>query len=396
LTDFKCALLYDRAVDFGWTAEQEELRQLARSFGEKEIAPHVAEYDREERFPREIVRAAGELGLAGGIVPPEYGGAGLDHVTYAMTMEEISRYCHVVACALTFPSGLVGNSILRYGTEEQKQRYLTPLARGEHFGGAGVTEARSGTDVSDMDTQARRDGTDYVIDGAKMWISFLDVASFYLTFAHLGVDEATGRKRICAFLIDADTKGVSVHPLKNKYGFRPLATGELVLENVRVPQEALLGEEGKGFEIAMNAVENGRLGVAARAVGLGQACVDVATDYARERVVFRRPIGKFQMVQVMLSDMICGVEGARLLTYRLGYLKDKGLRARDAASVAKMTASDVALDAATNAFQIHGAYGVSDEYPVARSLRDAKVFQIVEGNNQLHKALVAEAALGMR
>jgi alkylation response protein AidB-like acyl-CoA dehydrogenase len=247
-----------------------------------------------------------------------------------------------------------------------------------------------------MDTQARRDGTDYVIDGAKMWISFLDVASFYLTFAHLGVDESTGRKRICAFLIDADTKGVSVHPLKNKYGFRPLATGELVLDNVRVPQEALLGEEGKGFEIAMNAVENGRLGVASRAVGLAQACVDVATDYARERVVFKQPIGKFQMVQEMLSDMICGVEGARLLTYRLAYLKDHGLRARDAASIAKMTASDVALEAATNAFQIHGAYGVSDEYPVARYLRDAKVFQIVEGNNQLHKALVAEAALGMR
>jgi alkylation response protein AidB-like acyl-CoA dehydrogenase len=169
-----------------------------------------------------------------------------------------------------------------------------------------------------------------------------------------------------------------------------------VLDNVRVPQEALLGEEGKGFEIAMNAVENGRLGVASRAVGLAQACVDVATDYARERVVFKQPIGKFQMVQEMLSDMICGVEGARLLTYRLAYLKDHGLRARDAASIAKMTASDVALDAATNAFQIHGAYGVSDEYPVARYLRDAKVFQIVEGNNQLHKALVAEAALGMR
>jgi alkylation response protein AidB-like acyl-CoA dehydrogenase len=389
-------LLYDRAVDLGWSAEQEELRGLARSFGEREIAPHVAEYDREERFPREIVERAGELGLAGGIVPAEYGGAGLDHVTYAMVMEEISRFCHVVACALTFPSGLVGNSILRYGTEEQKQRYLTPLARGEHFGGAGVTEARSGTDVSDMDTQARHDGTDYVIDGAKMWISFLDVAGFYLTFAHLGVDEKTGRKRICAFLVDADTQGVSVHPLKNKYGFRPLSTGELVLENVRVPQEALLGEEGQGFEIAMNAVENGRLGVAARAVGLAQACVDVATAYARERIVFRQPIGKFQMVQEMLSDMICGVEAARLLTYRLGYLKDRGLRARDAASMAKMTASDVALQAATSAFQIHGAYGVSDEYPVARYLRDAKVFQIVEGNNQLHKALVAEAALGLR
>jgi hypothetical protein len=382
-------------MDFGWSPEQEELRRLAREFGEREIAPHVADYDKMERFPREICEAAAELGFAGGIVPVEYGGAGLDHVTFTGLIEEIARHCNIVACALTFPSGLVGNSILRYGTEEQKQRYLVPLAQGKTFAGAGVTEARSGTDVSDMDTTCRRDGGDYVINGAKMWISFLDVASYFLTFAHLGIDERTGRKRICAFLVDADLPGVSVHPLKNKYGFRPLATGELVLEAVRVPADALVGEEAQGFEIAMNAVESGRLGVAARAVGLAQACCDVATAYARQRIVFKQPIGKFQMVQEMVSDMVCGTEGARLLTYRLAYLKDRGLRAREAASMAKMTASDVALLAATNAFQIHGAYGVSDEYPVARYLRDAKIFQLVEGNNQLHKALVATAAMGI-
>jgi alkylation response protein AidB-like acyl-CoA dehydrogenase len=383
-------------VDFDWSPEQQELRALARDFAEREIAPNVGDYDRAERFPVEIVRHAAELGFAGGIVPTEYGGAGLDHVTYAGLIEEISRACHIVACALTFPSGLVGNSVLTYGTEEQKQRYLAPLARGETFAGAGVTEARSGTDVSDMDTTARRDGGDYVINGAKMWISFLDVASYYLTFAHLGADEQTGRKKICAFLVDADLKGLSTHPLKNKYGFRPLSTGELVLEEVRVPADALLGEEGQGFEIAMNSVENGRLGVAARAVGLSQACCDVAIQYAKDRRVFKQPIGKFQMVQEMISDMVCGTEGARLLTLKLAHLKDRGQRARGAASIAKMTASDVALQSATDAFQIHGAYGVSDEYPVARYLRDAKVFQIVEGNNQLHKALVAESVLGLR
>ena len=383
-------------MDLGWNDEQLELRRLAREFAQGEIDPHVAEYDREERFPVEIARKAGELGFAGGVVPVEYGGAGLDHLTYAGIIEEISRSCHMVACALTFPSGLVGNSILKYGTEEQKQRYLTPLARGEVFAGAGVTEARSGTDVSDMDTSYRVEGGDYVISGAKAWISFLDVASYFLTFAYNGVDERSGRKRISAFLVEKELSGVSVKPLKNKYGFRPLATGDLFLDEVRVPRSALVGEEGQGFEIAMNAVENGRLGVASRAVGLAQAACDVAVDYARERVVFKQPIGKFQMVQELLSDMICGTEGARLLTYRLAFLKDKGLRARDAASMAKMTASDVALMAATNAFQIHGAYGVSDEYPVARYLRDAKVFQIVEGNNQLHKALVAEGALGFR
>ena len=383
-------------MDFGWSEEQQEFRRVARDFAQREIAPHVADYDREERFPAEIVRKAAALGFAGGIVPPEYGGAGLDYVTYAGLIEEISRVCHAVACALTFPSGLVGNSILRYGTEEQKQRYLTPLAQAQIFGGAGVTEARSGTDVSDMDTTARRIGGDYVISGAKMWISFLGAASFFLTFAHLGVDERTGRKRICAFIVDKDLPGVSVHPLKNKFGFRPLETGELVLDDVRVPADALVGEEGQGFEIAMNAVESGRLGVAARAVGLSQACCDVSIAYAKERRVFRQPIGTFQLVQGKISDMVCGTEAARLLTYRLAYLKDLGERARDAASMAKMTASDVALRSATDAFQIHGAYGVSDEYPVARYLRDAKVFQIVEGNNELHRSLVAETHLGMR
>jgi alkylation response protein AidB-like acyl-CoA dehydrogenase len=383
-------------MDLEWSPEQQELRALARDFAEREIAPHVGEYDKTERFPREIVEQAAALGFAGGIVPTEYGGAGLDHVTYAGLIEEISRACHIVACALTFPSGLVGNSILTYGTEEQKQRYLKPLAQGETFAGAGVTEARSGTDVSDMDTTARRDGSDWVINGAKMWISFLDVSSYYLTFAHLGQDEQSGRKRICAFIVDADLPGVSTHPLKNKYGFRPLSTGELVLENVRLPADALLGEEGQGFEIAMNSVENGRLGVAARAVGLSQACCDVAIEYAKERRVFKQPIGKFQLVQEMISDMVCGTEGARFLTLKLAHMKDKGERARGAASMAKMTASDVALKSATDAFQIHGAYGVSDEYPVARYLRDAKVFQIVEGNNQLHKALVAESVLGLR
>jgi len=378
------------------TVEQQDLVAMARDFARREIAPHVSDYDREERFPIEIIERAAELGLMGGVVPTEYGGAGLDHKTYARLVEEISRVCHVVGVAMTLPSGLVGNSVLTFGTEEQKQRYLAPLARGEAFGAAGVTEARSGTDVSDMDTSCRKDGSDYVISGAKMWISFLDVAEWFLTFARLGVDERTGRKRICAFIVDRDLPGVAVRPLQNKFGFRPIKTGELVLEDVRVPASALVGEEGRGFAVAMNAVESGRLGVATRAVGLGQACVDVMVDYARERVVFREPIAKFQMVQKMIADSIVGVEAARLLVLKLADLKDRGERARAAASMAKMYASDAAMQAAINAFQIHGAYGVSEEYPVGRYLRDAKVFQIVEGNNELHRALISEDAIGFR
>jgi alkylation response protein AidB-like acyl-CoA dehydrogenase len=383
-------------MDFILTHEQEQLVALARDFAKREIAPQVAAYDREERFPIELVKQAAGLGLMGGIVPEEYGGAGLDHKTYALIVEEVSRVCHIVGVAMTLASGLVGNSVQVFGTEEQKERYLAPLARGEILGAAGVTEARSGTDVSDMDTTCRKDGSDYIINGAKMWISFLDVAEWFLTFAHLGVDERTGRKRICAFIVDRDLPGVDVAPLPNKFGFRPLKTGELVLDEVRVPAEALLGEESHGFAVAMNAVENGRLGVATRAVGLAQGAVDAAVGYSSERVVFQQPLARFQMVQKMLADAIVGTEAARLLVWRLADLKDRGERARAYASMAKMYASDVAMQAATAAFQIHGAYGVSDEYPVGRYLRDAKVFQIVEGNNQLHKALIAEHALGFR
>jgi hypothetical protein len=383
-------------MDFALTAEQESLLELARDFARREIAPHVAQYDREERYPIEIIRQAAELGLLGGVVPVEYGGGGLDYKTYAMLVEEVSRVCHVVGLSMSLASGLVGSSVQAFGTEQQKQRYLVPLARGEAFGGAGVTEARSGTDVSDMDTSVRKDGGDYIINGAKMWISFLDVASWFLTFAHLGVDERTGRKQICAFIVDADLPGVSVHPVSNKFGFRPVKTGELVLEDVRVPAEALIGEEGRGFAVAMNAVENGRLGVAARATGLAQAAVNSMVDYARDRVVFRAPIASLQMVQEMIADSATATEASRLLVLKLADLKDRGERARAAASMAKQFASDTAMAAALAAFQIHGAYGVSDEYPVGRYLRDAKVFQIVEGNNQLHRALIAESLTGIR
>lgn len=383
-------------MDFSLSAEQESLLELARDFARREIAPAVAEYDREERYPVEIIRKAAGLGLLGGVVAPEYGGGGLDFKTYAMIVEEVSRVCHVIGLSMTLASGLVGSAVEAFGTEEQKQRYLAPLARGEKFAGAGVTEARSGTDVSDMDTSCRKDGSDYVISGAKMWISFLDVASWFLTFAHLGVDERSGRKRICAFIVDADLPGVSVNPVSNKFGFRPVKTGELVLEDVRVPRKALLGEEGRGFAVAMNAVENGRLGVASRATGLAQAAVNAMVDYAKERVVFRAPLASFQMVQEMIADSATATDAARLLVLRLADLKDRGLRARAEASMAKQFASDTAMAAALAAFQVHGAYGVSDEYPVGRYLRDAKVFQIVEGNNQLHRALIAESLTGVR
>jgi len=382
-------------VNFALTEEQRQIQNTARQFALREIAPRVQQYDTEERFPVEIYRQAAQLGFAGGVVPPQYGGAGLDFLTYTCLIEEIARVCHCVACALSFPSGLAGSALLRFGTEEQKQKFLAPLARGEVFAATGVTEPHSGTDVAAMQTTARKDGDSYVLNGAKSWISFLDVCDWLLTFATL--DRANPRKNICAFLIDRHTPGLILRPYKHKLGFRPLSSGDVVLEDCRVPSSNRLGAEGEGLRVAMCAVENGRLAVAARAVGLAQACLDESVKYARERIVFGQPIGKFQLVQSMITDMTAGIESARLLTYRLAWMKDQGATGvRQQASLAKMVATDTALQCATHAVQIHGAYGCSAEAPVSRYFRDAKVFQIIEGQNQMHRSLIADYALGYR
>jgi alkylation response protein AidB-like acyl-CoA dehydrogenase len=371
------------------------LLDSASEFARREIAPEVARYDREERFPVEIVRRTAELGWLGAVLPSAYGGLDLDWLGFAKLIEELSRVCHVIGLAVSFPSGLVGGGIVRYGTEEQKQRWITPLVRGETFAGAGVTEPASGTDVARMATRCRREGEEYVISGAKAWISMLDQADWFLTFATL--DPALGRSGICAFVVPRESPGLSVAPYKNKLGFRPLSTGDLVFDEVRVPVGNRIGEEGQGYDVAMAAVESGRLSVAARAVGLAQASLDASVAYARERKVFGNEIGRFQFVQDMITDMVVGIESARRLLYDLARAKDSGVvRPRRDASLSKMHASDVAMMAATHAVQIHGAYGVSEEYPVARYFRDAKVFQIVEGNNQLHRGIVAEYALGYR
>lgn len=375
--------------------EQSHLREAARAFAQNEILPYVAEYDREERFPVEIVRKAADLGFVGSVLPEEYGGQRLDWLSYTMLVEEISRACHIVGVAISFPAGLAGAGILRYGTEEQKQQYLAPLARGETFAGVGVTEPGSGTNVANMATTCRRDADSYVLNGAKAWISMLDVGNWFLTFATL--DRAAGRKAVCAFIVPRDTPGLVLRPYHNKLGFRPISTGDLVLNDVRVPAENRVGEEGGGYAVAMTSVETGRLFVAARALGLAQDCLDASVQYANERIVMGSQIGDFQMVQSMITDMVVGIESARHFVYRLAALKDAGVeRPRREASLAKMHATDIAMMASTHAVQIHGAYGVSDEFPVGRHFRDAKVFQIVEGNNQLHRQMVAEYALGRR
>lgn len=372
-----------------------QLVEQARKFAAEEILPHVAEYDREERFPVEIVRKAASMGWLGAVLPERYGGLGLDWLSFVMLSEEISKACHIIGLSISFPSGLVGAGILRHGTERQKALYLPSLARGDTFGGTGVTEPGSGTDVANMSTTCRRDGDEYVLSGAKAWISMLDVADWFLTFAT--IDRQRGRSGVCAFVVPRDAPGLSLRPYKNKLGFRPLATGDLVLDNVRVPIESRIGEEGEGYAVAMAAVETGRLSVAARALGIAQGCLEASVKYANQRVVMGREIGRYQLVQSMITDMVVGVESARHFVYRVAEAKDAGVqRPRREASLAKMHATDVAMVAATAAVQIHGAYGVSEEFPVARYFRDAKVFQIVEGSNQIHRSMIAEYSLGYR
>lgn len=383
-------------MDFELTIEQIAIKNMVHDFAAAEVMPYVTEYDREERFPLEIVKKMAALGLMGGTVPPQWGGAGLDNQTLVIAVEEMSRVCPIMGLCMSLASGLVGSSILRYGTEEQKLKYLQPLARGEILAAAGVTESHSGTDVAAMETTATRMLGGYVLNGSKAWISFLDVAEWILTFATL--DKTKGAKGICAFIVEKNKQGMSWRPFKNKLGFRPIVTGEVFFNDCFVPSENLVGKEGEGLKVALCAVENGRMTVAARALGLAQACLDASVKYAKQRIVFGKPIGRFQLVQSMITDMIVGIEGARFLTYKLAWLKDQGRErsTRQASSLAKMHAGDVAMMAATNAVQIHGAYGVAEEYAVARYFRDAKVFQIVEGQNQLHKALIAELALGFR
>jgi len=333
--------------------------------------------------------------MLGGVVPEQYGGAGMDYISLTLLVEEIARHCQSLGTICSFASGLAGSGLLHYGSEAQKERYLAPMARGEIFAGAGVTEPHSGTDVAAMETTAVRKGDEYVLDGSKIWISGVGIASWYLTFATL--DRAKGPKGICAFIVERGFPGFSERPIRNKLAFRPTQVGELIFEDCRVPAGNLVGREGEGLRVALCAVENGRLSVACRAVGLAQACLDESVRYARQRVVFGKKIAEYQLVQAKIAEMVLGVESARYFAHRLAWLKSRGVkRARREASIAKLHATEIAFRAASDAVQIHGAYGASEEYNVGRYLRDAKFLQVVEGVNDIHRVLIAEYALGLR
>lgn len=382
-------------LDFDLTDEQLQTREMVRKFAQKEIAPRVLDYNREGRLPMEIISKMKEMELIGGVIPPEYGGAGIDHVSWVIAIEEISRVCSSLSVVVGGPSSLVGQGILKFGTEEQKQKYLATMARGETLGAAGITEPNTGTDVANIQTTAVRKGDEYILNGSKMFITNADVCDWAIVFASM--DKSLRHKGITAFIVERGMPGFSSRSIEGKLAWQPLNLGELIFEDCRVPRENLVGEEMRGFKIVMSCLDMGRLFVAARALGLAQGCLDASLNYAKERTVFGQPVASYQLIQKMIADMSVGVEVGRLLLYQVARMRDKGSeRTTKYSSMAKLFNTDLAIKAATDAVQIHGAYGFTSEYHVERYFREAKGLQIVEGTTQIHTILQAAYALGVR
>jgi len=382
-------------VDFDLTSEQRQIQGLARDFAQKEIASGARERDRGEVFPAEILAKMAPLGLLGGPIPEEYGGMGVDNVSHALITEEIGRADSSVRTTLSVQISLVEKTIMAFGTEEQKRTWLPRLCRGEVIGCFGLTEPEVGSDAAQLRTSARRDGGDWVVRGRKMWISNGSVSKLALVFARTDPDMTRAHRGITAFLIDRERSPYGSQAIHGKLGLRSSDSSELILEDVRVPDSCRLGETGQGFAIAMAALDNGRYSVAAGAVGVAQACIDASVAYATQRSAFGKPIAGHQLVQEMIADMVVETEAARLLVWRAGTLKDKGAPNTRETSVAKLYASEAAQRAADWAIQIHGGYGFSDEFPVERYWRDARVNRLYEGTTQIQKLIVGRFATGI-
>lgn len=373
--------------------EQEAVRQLARDFVARDVTPYAAEWDRSESVDKSIVKKLGALGFLGLTVPEEYGGSGGDHLAYCLVTEELGRGDSSVRGIVSVSLGLVAKTVAAWGDEEQKRAWLPRLTSGDAVGCFGLTEPGTGSDAGSLTTRAVRDGADYVINGSKMFITNGTWADVVLLFAR--TNDTPGHRGISAFLVPADAPGLTRRTIHGKLGLRGQATAELVLEDVRVPASALLGPEGKGFSIAMSALAKGRMSVAAGCVGIAQAALDAAVGYAGEREQFGRPIAGYQLVQELISDISVDVEAARLLTWRVADLIDRGQEFATAASRAKLFASEAAVRAANNALQVYGGYGYIDEYPVGKLLRDARVMTLYEGTSQIQKLIIGRALTGV-
>ena len=384
----------NEGMSFELTPQQEMVRASTAEFVDGEILPNISRLDREHVLSREIINGMAGLGVLGAPIPEGYGGGGLDFVATALICEEIERGDGAFRTLLSVHVGLNSLTLLQFGTEEQKQRYLVPQARGEKIACFGLTEPGAGSDVAAIESTARREGDRYILNGQKTWISYAGAADHFMVFAK--TDKEAGHRGISAFLLERSMSGIETRDIEHKLGVWAGSTGEIFMSDVGVPAENRLGEEGEGFKIAMYALDMGRFTVAAGALGTIRAALDASVTYANQRNTFGKPIGRYQFVQDKIAEMVRGLETSRLLVYKAAWLKNKGVRNTLETSLAKWHATECAFDAANAAVQIHGAYGYSAEYPVERLFRNARAPLLYEGTSEIHKMIQAEDALGYR
>ncbi|MBQ9443522.1 MAG: acyl-CoA dehydrogenase [Lachnospiraceae bacterium] len=387
-------------MDFTLPKEHEMARQLFKDFAEREVKPLAQEIDEEHRFPRETVEKMAKYGFMGIPVPKEYGGQGCDILTYAMCVEELSKVCGTTGVIVSAHTSLCIDPILTFGTEEQKQKYVVPLAKGEKLGAFGLTEPGAGTDAQGQQTKAVLDGDEWVLNGSKCFITNGKEADVYVIFAVTGKVEKRGRmmKEISAFIVEKGTPGFTFGTKENKMGICGSATYELIFTDCRIPKENLLGQRGKGFNIAMHTLDGGRIGIAAQGLGLAAGALETTINYVKERKQFGKPIGAFQNTQFQLADMATKVEAARLLVYKAArkkdeYMKDSKVSYSVEAAQAKLCAAEVAMEVTTKAVQLHGGYGYIKEYDVERMMRDAKITEIYEGTSEVQRMVISAALL---
>lgn len=382
-------------MNFELTEEQQMIQDMARKFAEREIKPVAAELDRTHKHPAELCAKMGELGLMGITIPDEYGGAGMDYVSYVLSMIEISKACASCGVIMSVCNSLYNFPVYAYGTEEQKQKYLRPVAGGEALGCYGLTEAGAGSDPARMRTTAVLDGDQWVINGTKRFITNGNVARYCVLAAI--TDKSAGYKGISSFIIDFEnTPGFKVGTVEDKLGINASGTAELVFEEARIPKENLLGKPGEGFRQMLTTLDGGRIGIASQALGIGRACLEEAIEYSKTREQFGQPISNFQAIQWKLADMATQLDAAELLTLRAAWLEQNGKAYEKEAAMGKLLASDVAMAAAIEGVQVLGGYGYCKEYPMERHMRDAKITQIYEGTNEIMRLVIARNLLKQR
>ena len=379
-------------MNFQLTKEQEFVRKMVREFAETEVEPIAADIDKEHRFPEETVEKMAKYGLMGIPFPTEYGGAGGDNISYAITVEELARVCASTAVIVSAHTSLCCWPIYHYGTEEQKQKYLPDLLSGKKLGAFGLTEPNAGTDASGQQTRAEEDGDYYVLNGAKCFITNGGYADVFVVMAM--TDKSQGNHGITAFIVEKGDEGFSIGKTEDKMGICASSTTELIFQNCRIPKDRLLGGVGKGFKVAMTTLDGGRIGIASQALGIAQGALDVTIEYMKQRKQFGKKLTQFQALTFVVADLAVKIEAARLLIYRAAYNETAGLPYGPAAAMAKLFAAETAMEVTTKCVQLHGGYGYTKDYPVERMMRDAKITEIYEGTSEVQRMVVAASVIG--